>query len=399
MRKVSVTGALLLVVAMLGGLKAQTVLIQKADLQYEGAFRVPATDSGSSRFDGGGSALTFNPVNNSLLAVGHVTDQHVAEITIPAPSKATSYASLPTATFRQAFKDILEGKRESIVSADTSGKYIGGMLVSGSTLLATAYGYYDASGAQVNSHFKTGTNFATTGDVVGPVRVGTRGAGFVGGYMAPLPAEWQAAFGGNAVTGLCCIPIQSRTSAGPALSVFNVADVGTKNPVPASELVGYPLGQEPGANVFVPSSEVKGVVIPRGTRTALFIGRHGLGSTCYGDGSACGDPAYPYKGYHNYPYVYQVWAYDLNDLLAVKNGQKSATSIRPYAMWTLDLPFGVSSKAVKGATFDPATMRIFIATESNGGYSRPVVHVFKVNTGTSTTPPPPAAPANIRILS
>ncbi|MCD6733536.1 MAG: hypothetical protein LT103_08070, partial [Burkholderiaceae bacterium] len=45
-------------------------LLQKSDLAYLGAFRVPNGTSEASSFWYGGTALGYNPVNNSLFMTG-----------------------------------------------------------------------------------------------------------------------------------------------------------------------------------------------------------------------------------------------------------------------------------------------------------------------------------------
>jgi hypothetical protein len=95
--------------------------------------------------------------------------------------------------------------------------------------------------------------------------------------------------------------------------------------------------------------------------------------------------------------VYQVWAYDLQDLAAVKNGTKQSFEPRPYAMWTLSLPFAQSSAMIEGAAFDQVASRLYIAATGADG-SRPLIHVFTVTgTGGGGVTTPPAAPSNVRI--
>ena len=141
--------------------------------------------------------------------------------------------------------------------------------------------------------------------------------------------------------------------------------------------------------------------VPSGTRSILFFGRHGTGPLCYGTQQECNDPVVPDKGYHAYPYVSRVWAYDLNSLLAVKNGQSQEYQPLPYAMWTLTPRFGSDWATIRGAAYDPATKRIFLAAYSDDeGFARPVIHVYKLQVGTSgttTTIGAPAAPTNLHV--
>jgi hypothetical protein len=265
----------------------------------------------------------------------------------------------------------------------------------------SAYEYYDAAGSQVTSHFRV-----VASSVTGPFRVGDAGAGFVSGYMTPIPTEWQQALGGTALTGQCCIPIISRTSLGPAASAFNVADVGARDPVPATAVVGYPLDHptlgsyDATGHLFNGATSVAGVIFPPNTRSVLFIGRQST-TFCYGEGTAdprldrhpvpreddviyCYDPTSPYKGQHGYPYEEFVWAYDANDLVAVKNGQQAPWQITPYATWTFALPFEVHDRLISGVAYDPAARRLYLAAPFEDGEA-PLIHVFELNTvGTSS---------------
>jgi len=366
-------------------------LLLKGDLVYQGAFRVP-----EAGFDVGGTALVYNHEGKTLYAAAR--NQQYAEITVPEIVNSTKISSLKTASFVQKFADVTEGKLETINPGDPNGKSIGGGLVFNSQLILSGWAYYDANGSQVKSHFASSMTLATKGDLKGPYQVGTVGAGFVSGYMGLIPTEWQPSFEGPAITGQCCIPIISRPSSGPALSVFNPGDIGKANTVPANPLVYYDLQHETlgkygasGKNmVFNGASSVNGVVFASGTRTVLFIGSHGIGEWCYGEGATCGDKADGSKGNHAYPYVYQMWAYDALDLIDVKKGVKKPWDIRPYAYWTFNLPFETDDlHAIGGATYDAVNQRIFISQmhqdPGSGGSYLPVMHVFKVNAEGAST--------------
>jgi hypothetical protein len=163
----------------------------------------------------------------------------------------------------------------------------------------------------------------------------------------------------------------------------------------ATRLLGYPLSNplRPVSStnaVYNLTSSISGVVFPSGTRSVLFFGRHGVGTYCYGEGADCGDLADSYKGVHAYPYVYQVWAYDANDLLAVKKGSKRQYQPQPYAVWTFNLPFehARSPHFLGGAAYDPQTQRIYLS-QRGADASGPVIHVFRVIGAASTTPSTP----------
>lgn len=358
-------------------------LVQSSNMRYLGSFRLPTNDgSGASTGDltYGGTALALSS-GGGLFVRGHDWSQRLCEVSIPAIGG--------TATIRQRCVDVTEGRMPQIDVEN--GIKLGGALVWNGRLITTGFSYYDADTSATKSHFASGTTLATAGDVTGPVQVGTVGAGWVSGQMTPIPSEWRSLLGGPALTGNCCLSIISRTSSGPSVSVFNPDDVGRVTPVPATRLLGYPVDR-PLANpnnangLYTHSDQVGGFAFPAGTRSVLFVGRHGTGNQCYGDGSACNDPADSYKGYHSYPYYHQVWAYDANDLLAVKNGTRQVWELRPYATWRLTEMNNSGSATIAGAAYDPTTRRMYV-TEQYG--STPKVHVYEITSGVAAPPPPP----------
>jgi hypothetical protein len=377
---------------------------------YLGAFRVPGgqfgcPDDNKCSFHFGGGPIVFNPANNSLYIAGHTHNQWIAEINIPAIISSTDLNSLNTATIRQKFADLANGRIGNLGKGGSlieNGGKLGGLLVNGTKLLVSDFAYYDGSYQAYYTHFTANANWTGNGVGFGGMkRIGIPSApqaGYVSGYMTTIPNEWQAAFGGTAITGNSNLSIITRTSLGPSAFVFDPGEVDIKPVVTASPLVYYPpdhwnIGDFSTANPYSnQTTKITGVVFPGGSKSVLFFGRHGL-SCCYGTGTSndaltgkpvgngsnyCYDPADDSKGTHGYPYVHQVWAYDANDMLSVKNGTKNPWDITPYAVWTYELPFQTPGRNIIGATYDPATQRIFISQDHGDG-NLPVIHVFRVS--------------------
>jgi hypothetical protein len=383
-------------------------LLQQSDLVYQGAFRLPTVPFGggfgaSYGFEYSTTGFAYNPPHNSLFVNNHIYEQKTAEVSIPAPS--TDLSELPVATFLQNFADITEGHLTQLGGSNTAQTYMGGLLVYRNRLVGSAYIFYDAVKEARKSHFTSGVNLAQSGDFKGMYQVGALDPGFVAGYMGLIPSEWQASFGGPALTGNCCLPIITRTSFGPSAFVFNPDDLGVVDPVRTTPLLYYTqdhptLGtwdNQTAVNTsFNMGTTVKGIAFPAGSRTVLFFGRQGVGIPCYGDGGTvsppgtvhwCYDPIISDKGNHSFPYKYWVWAYDAKDLLTVKNGQKKPWEIKPYAMWPLELPIDTGSGDLQGVAYDPDSQRLYIS--QFGADSRlpgaspysiaPVIQVFRVN--------------------
>lgn len=405
-------------------------LLQQSDLKYLGAFRVPKGHLGGASkrqnfFSYGGAPLAFNSARNSLIMGSY--EKLVAEISIPAIVNAPEINKLKTSKAVQIPTDITSGNLSKLGlngAVIGNGGVLGGLLIYNGKLIGTSYGYYDATNASVVSHFTASPDWTRTGNKFsGFYQVGEKKkTGLVAGYMALIPKEWQSALGGPALTGLGAIAIISRSSFGPAASVFDPDQLGVENPVPVIPLLQYPAGhttlgeyatQKPSL-YYNRSTEIRGLVFPRGTRSVLFFGRHGLGQTgngdsCYGPGTTkpeehgrtkdsvpnicngavmkadkcCYDPTDGSKGAHGYPYVYQVWAYDALELLKVKNGKKRPWEVVPYAVWQLKFPFSIENAHILGAAYDPETQRIYLSQASADRPQMepfPLIHVFKVVT-------------------
>ena len=283
----------------------------------------------------------------------------------------------------------------------------GGILPWQGRLVVSAYVYYDRSGLATASHY-AGPDAAS---LAGPVRVGTDRVGMVAGYMGVIPQEWRALLGGPALTGQCCIPIISRSSFGPSFSVFDPADIGTKSAVPSKMLVGYPdehkgLGPWDASppNIYYGGTDQLGsVAFPPGTRSILLTGRHG-DAWCYGPGTAdpavvgtphpvtglryCYDPTDEYQGNHGPPYRPTVWAYDANDLVAVKQGTKQPWDVLPYAKWALPGMSTTGTNLLRAGYFDPATGRYYVGSTDSLD-----VHVFEVTN--AVLQPPRGSPEGL----
>jgi hypothetical protein len=366
------------------------------DLVYQGAFRVPQSGSGEG-FSYGGDTLAYNPVSDTLF-VGSMNSR-VAEVSIPSPVKSNRVEELPVASFVQPLSDPTEGRLRDIADA---GVTLDGLLVHDGRLFGTGLIYYDATNKQRLSHFGRPLDLARA-EGTRIHQVGETGkAGFVAGYMATVPPEWREALGAPAVTGQCCISIISRTSYGPGLFAWNPADLGRRDPLPVTPLLYYPaqhpnLGRwEETNDFFGGATDVAGVALIDRTTTVLFAGRNGMGPFCYGVGTAdekkaneprpvekhCFDPTSADKGPHAFPYRLQFWAYDVNDLAAVRAGERQPWDVRPYGVWPFELPpIGDPYPRLGAISYDSAHRRLFL-TQLRGdkdGYSRrPILHVFTV---------------------
>ncbi len=388
---------------------AQTVspttqpLVQQADMVYLGKFTVPAYDNANNSLDYGSFGLGMGADGQSIYFGCHDWYDMIARVSIPAIG-GTGTVQMPCTAVTNKL---------AVNPGDVNGFNPGGTLVWNNKLIVTMYPYYDAGGTAVGSHFTMTPNMTSQ---AGPFRVGaltgsnsspTDRVGMQSGYMGIVPAEWRSLLGAPAFTGQMGIPIIGRTSFGPSLTVFDPDQLGVSSAA-TKLLVGYPgeyqtLGGYSQANtLFSGADQLGGAAFPAGTRTVLFVGRHAT-TFCYGEGTTdpaldrqpvpgwngqviyCYDPTSLSKGTHGWPYIHQVWAYDANDLLAVKNGIKNPWDLRPYATWKLsDINNSGSAPSITSATYDPATKKFYMAIGRD-------IHVYQVNVGTAPTTQQPTA--------
>ena len=427
-KKVQVLSLVLasLVFSPMMALAAGGELLKKSDMEYQGAFKMTDDTLGGSRFGYGGRGLAPyrdpDTGKSTLFMEGHAWyPGQVAQLEIPKDfSKSKKYADLPTANVLQNFHDITDGKWATLGTTDYDAIY--GMLAYNGRLIIGATSWYDAASKQKTSHGFSSFDLSKKDDFSGFYKLdAVAGPRSLGGYMTPIPSEWQNAFDGPVLTGNAALSIISSISSGPAASVFDPDDLGKKNPVPAKTVVFYPnptknylVSGNSTENTFTFGSSVKGVAFPSGSKSVIFFGRQSMAEHyCYGEGvndpalhktkcdpsyptvDCCYDPCDSSKGGHGYPYENRAWAYDANDLLLVKqkvilsdqnrtanidDACKNGTEIqpwcvKPYTTWKLDDISQNSCSNMVSAGYDPETSNLYI-TQDFG--ESPKVEVYKI---------------------
>jgi hypothetical protein len=342
-------------------------LLGESDMMYLGYFNVPrpATGEAARSFDYGGSALAVSEDGQTLYAGGHVYNHAVGRVAIPRNLGTTAELIQAPARVAVDFGHPSSGTES-----------VSGALVYNGRLIVQKRNYYDTDGG-ANSH--------TAGDLnVSNFCASTRLANlpsvqFGNGYMGHIPLEWQALFGGPAFAGNSCMSIIGKCSNGPSFYVFDPDDVGVTSPVPSIPLMYYntthPLVEDPDAanDIWIRAdTKNSGIIFASGTRSVLFVSRHGYGPRKYKVDDGCGGGG----GESAAPYRRQVTAFDANDLLAVKNGTKQPWEIRPYAWWELPGPKSTcASMAYSGLAYDDVTRRVYIAFPFS---TNPRVHVYQI---------------------
>jgi hypothetical protein len=376
-------------------------LVLPSSLSFVGAFK--STDA-ITLYDSG-FGMAYNPTTNSLF-VSNGTQ--AAEITIPtslSPS-ITTFASLPNYALLQGVSDVTEG---GIAAAVASGQiptggttFITGLCNYDNRLIIDAGNNY--AGTQSVTHWSRPLNFSTTGNVLGPATVSNptySNPRWSTGPMVKIPADRVAAnyFGSNGKVLVGWAPDSSlnlAVSGGPSVFAFNPSSITGVVSVTSNAVLVYtqdaPLdnhwysggGQTGGFfPVYGLTSSHYGLVYPNGTNSLLFFGTNGHGYTVYSDPSNPPDRPWIYDphgsgvGEHAFPWYNQVWAYDTRELKAAYDAGQPSETVKPYAMWNFDWPTTGATHVMRGAAYDPATKRMYIAVNSTN-FSRTMIYVYEV---------------------
>jgi hypothetical protein len=316
----------------------------------------------------------------TLFYKGH--DHHpgaVAQISVPAQfGRGLRFESLPKAAVIQPFRDVTDGAlRSSPNSLGLMGNGAGvtGLLVRGGKLLVSASLWYEYS--QNNSHGVSGVDLSEAGDFEGFMTPTGRSVIFpraMSGSMVNIPAEWQAALGGDILGGNYPTSIISANSSGPSLTVLRVNTAARPARYEGETVMFFPLDRAmcgvPGCHeslnpIFTWATEYTGKAFIPGTRTVIFVGKHPVGEMWYGGPTSptgkpasCDDGGWGQKAAG---WEYRVAAFDANDLVRVRQGKLDRSAVRPYATWPIpDFPVADCTK-IRSAAYDEETQQLFIA--------------------------------------
>lgn len=380
------------------------------DMNYQGAFRLLRTGGGRTGNGASPGVIALGADGSSLFIEGHQRTGAVAEFPIVTPSLATDMTELPmTGEAVQGFASVLDrapsGNPQDI-------DRIRGMLVVDGALIVNGIEYYDAPADNTD----TTLALADASELADSSVVGWKqmaGAAHAGGWMSPIPEAWQESLGAEYLSGSSAgFPINSRHSTGPSAFAVDL-DPSLSAIDQAQPLLDFSLANplaedrrnESGDNdLWTNESRASyGFIIP-GTSTYFTIGQ----SAGHESGISYG-PSPRGKGYHPndlsdaYPYY---WLWDVDDLVAVRNGQLEPHDVRPYEYGQLDLPFADfdynNVQRLGGAAYDAASGTFYVSLSkidyTQGIYSPlPLILTFSLDVEApapvpTATPVPTVAP-------
>ena len=411
-----------------GGLSSKPMLNSPTDLTLVGGFRTP--DVPENRYSG--RALAYHD-GKLYMATDFGLNSKVLQMDLP-----TQYTS-DTATMQivdqaQPAADITDGNMlelHSVLATNPDYYRNWGLLAHGGRLIGSAYSYYDSANTTRVSHFAHSLTLDQSSFEGWMALWNNEKTGFVSGPMAAIPDYAQAELGNKPViaTGAGRASIITRLPYGLAAFSFDPIEITGRAASTITEVVPLMYFDEANAmqnnfadacavagpggcsndpsEIWNRATSIGGVVIPTGTRTLLYFGRQGTGDYCYGRGTGteglhgqriapedpenlqhyCYDPAeIDGQGEHAWPYRFQVWAFDLQQLAEVSAQTRSPWDV-DYVVWPLDLPAittaGVDSdlhkKLIGGVAYDPANKAIYvtqIGADPRDYANRPVVWKF-----------------------
>lgn len=348
-------------------------LIEIDALEYEGAFIIPGTTYGESHANYSNGTIEYNSTNHSLFFAGHNVLGGVAEFEIPPLVNSTTLSDLNICTNLQPYRTLLNDvPNPQAINTITGLKHYNGKLIINGLM------YYNA--AANNTHTSLVVNNAS--DIANSTLSGfyeMEGACHSAGWISDVPTNLQSLLGTNHLAGASSKhPINSRLAQGVTAFAVNPADFSgsTANMISTTPFMDYDLidpvhadysayynanyniesadsphfsghtkadiGAVAGSNALWTelSAAAYGFIVP-GTRTYFTIGSSGGHNSGIGykakqnNGNVCGGPcAYDANDYYNY-----YWLWDVNDMIAVKNGTMAANDVRPYAKGEFSVPF------------------------------------------------------------
>jgi len=383
--------------------------LKLSDFSYKGAFTMAAT-YGAYKSRGSSGVFELSAGGTSFYFGGRKTDTTIGEFELPELVVSNDVADLNIAVAKQDYASMMgaendkpqfEGVRIPSLNPEKNDRITGLFLFNG-ILVANVVKYYDA----------TNPNTSTTMLIADPSNLATSniygffsldGAAHAAGWMSEVPPEWQQTLGGDILTGFASnFPIISRNSVGPSAFIVNSNDINPSSApgscIAVKALMDFSLANplhpdtcnnnqsalctdktngilptEVGTNKLwtKKSWAVYGFIVP-GTRTYAVFGSSGghfsgIGYKIVEDnGNLCpGTCPAEYDDYYNY-----YWFFNVDDLVAVKNGKKLAYDVRPYDYGMFPAPFQTQTeitsrkdtpiRPIRGGDYDQKTNTLYL---------------------------------------
>jgi hypothetical protein len=409
---------------------------------YKGAFKMDyKTVYGDSDNQYASAIFELSSDKKSFFFGGRKVYTTIGQFLLPELVKSDEMGSLNTAPVIQNQSSMIgsisddpqfEGKRIPTGNPQKIDRITGIMLRKDNKLVANVTKYYDADAHNTHSTML----IADPSDLANTEIYGFfsyEGAAHMSGWMSEIPDEWKSELGGDYISGWANnLPIISRNSVGPSAFVVDFDQISpttsTDEILPTTVLMDFSL-QNPlhpdkynnqetiirnnqnqdtvpiiiGTNDLwtMVSWAVYGFIIPN-TRTYAVFGSSGGHESGIGykiqqldQSSNCPGPcANDRFDYYNY-----YWLFDLNDLVAVKNGEIKPYEVRPYDYGKFPAPFQTSDyirsltpvaiRPIRGGDFDTSSNTLYLVLGGSLQEEQIVIAYDVLTSGQPKTSSPP----------
>lgn len=394
---------------------SSAALIQPADLEYRGAFRLPGPE-GESGWGWSGNALAYHsggdpsgPADGhpgSLFGTGHDWYQHVSEISIPVPviSPSKNLGDLNTASTLQPFADI-RGILYDYLDFELPRAGLAVLPARGGQTTPKLYFSWGQHLQQETTDPCLGwreLNLAGSPSS-GVWRIGNYLNQVTTDYLFTVPQSWADAHVSGMSLAAGRYQDGGQGAQGPALLVCAPWQEGnpsasgrTLNAVPLLLYEPFDAPDPQSLNGYHHSDDWPGAawIAAGGKEAVIFAGTKGRGDCWYGDPNGpCLDC--DNRGWWSDYFDGEIIFYDPADLAAVAAGTMEPYEPQPYAVMNVDhLLYHVTGEQQKSHLAAAAADReggFLYVMEPLVDDDKPIVHVWKV-TGEGAPSPPPALP-------
>lgn len=391
-------------------------LLQTADFQYLGAFRLPDAGEAPLTFEYGGNAMTFNPDGDpagpadgfpgSLFITGHVrTDVvpdggQIAEVSIPAPVNSANRNALNTAGFLQDFANVFDGWFTDREEIPRMGLEYLDHTATGPKLHAT-WGNHQQETTEHGYTWLEPT--LSNPQIKGPWNIGDLGHYRLSGYLFEIPAAWADQHASGRYLGTGRFRDGAWSGMGPNLIAYRPWTDAAGTPAAANSQLGQTTllayadsyqtedVNHHALNDYQHTDEWEGgawLTTTTGKSAVIFTGTKGTGAKYWygyasidGAGGPCVSDSYPVcwqadgaecpaadlatchgatnRGFWGSRWDAWILLYDPADLARVAAGELESWEPQPYAHLDIDQHLYLNPDNVDLATIGQGDQRRF----------------------------------------
>ncbi len=424
-------------------------LASLSNFSYKGAFKMDHnTLYGDSDNQYASAVFELSSDKKSFFFGGRKVNTSIGQFQLPELVNSGEMGNLNTAPVIQNQSSLIgtlssvpkfAGTRIPTGNPQDIDRITGIFLTNKNTLVANVTTYYDGVGD--NTH--TTMLLANPSDLANSDIYGFysyQGAAHMSGWVSEIPDEWKAELGGNYISGWASnLPIASRNSFGPSAFVVDFDQLSpttsTDEAFPTTVLMDFSIvnplhsdkynNQETiqrnnqnqdtvpitiGTNDLwtVVSWAAYGFIIPN-TRTYAVFGssgghKSGIGYKIqqldrdYNCPGPCANDRFDYYNYY--------WLFNLDDLIAVKNGKMQPHEVRPYEYGEFPAPFQTSDyikslesaiRPIRGGDFDASNKTLYLVLGGPSQEEQIVITYEVLTSSASNTTSPPKPPTNLLV--